>query len=119
MLTIIKEIFTWWNQQTIGTRIKTIFFGRLVGKDSLGNKYYENKNGKRWVIYNSETEATQIPDDWYSWMHYTKNKIEYLHNLKRYEWQKQHLSNQTGTDQSYHPNKKNNEIGKKYKSWKK
>jgi NADH dehydrogenase len=52
-------------------------------------------------------------------MHHTKNKIENLHQLKKYEWQKQHLFNQTGTDKSYHPNKKNNEIGKKYKSWKK
>ena len=26
MLTFIKEIFTWWNHQTFGTRIYTIFF---------------------------------------------------------------------------------------------
>ena len=51
-------------------------------------------------------------------MHYTKNKIENLHELKKYDWQKHHLSNQTGTDKSYHPNKENNEVGKKYKSWK-
>ena len=29
------------------------------------------------------------------------------------------MPNQTGTDKSYHPNKENNAIGKKYKSWKK
>jgi len=76
MLTFFKQIFVWWNQQTLGTRIQTILFGKFVGKDSLGNKYYENKNGKRWVIYNSEIDATKIPDNWYSWMHHTKNKIE-------------------------------------------
>ena len=47
MLTFFKQIFVWWNQQTLGTRIQTILFGKFVGKDSFGNKYYENKNGKR------------------------------------------------------------------------
>ena len=43
MLTFFKEIFTWWNGQTLGTRLQTIFFGKLVGEDELGNKYYQNK----------------------------------------------------------------------------
>ena len=38
MLTLIKKIFIWWNQDTIGTKIKTILFGKFVGKDHLGNK---------------------------------------------------------------------------------
>ena len=119
MLTFFKQIFVWWNQQTLGTRIQTILSGKLVGKDSFGNKYYQNKSGKRWVIYKGEIDATKIPQDWYSWMHYTKNKIENQHDLKRYDWQKEHLPNQTGTKKSYHPNKENNAIEKKYKSWKK
>ena len=80
MLTFLKEIFTWWNGQTLGTRLQTIFFGKLVGEDELGNKYYQNKKGKRWVIYNGEVEASKIPNDWYSWMHHTNNKIENIHN---------------------------------------
>ena len=80
--------------------------------------FYDEKN-KVKVIYNGEIDATKIPDEWYSWMHHTKNKIENLHNLKKYSWQKEHLYNQTGTDKSYHPNKTNNEIEKKYKTWKK
>ena len=119
MLTIFKEIFTWWNHQTLGTRIQTLFFGKFVGQDYLGNKYYQNKYGKRWVIYKGEIDATKISNDWYSWMHHTKNKIENLHQIKKYNWQKDHLSNQTGTDKAYHPNKENNEVEKKYKSWKK
>ena len=43
MLTFIKEILTWWNRQTLGTRLQTIFSGKFVGKDEFGNKYYENK----------------------------------------------------------------------------
>jgi len=118
MLTFFKQIFIWWNQQTLGTRIHTILFGKFVGKDSFGNKYYESKSGKRWVIYSGEIDATKISNDWYSWMHYTKNKIENLHQLKKYHWQKNHQSNQTGSDKSYHPNKIGNEVEKKYKSWK-
>ena len=118
MLTLFKEIFTWWNQQTLGTRLETFFFGKLVGKDSFGNKYYKSRSGKRWVIYNGEVDASKIPNEWYSWIHFTKNKIENNHNLEKFVWQKPHLSNQTGTKDSYHPNKNNNEVNKKYKAWK-
>ena len=118
MLTLIKEIFTWWNQQTLGTRVQTFFYGKYVGKDENGNKYYQSKSGKRWVIYKDEIDASKIPIEWYSWIHFTKNKIENFHDLKKYDWQKPHLSNQTGTKNAYHPNKKDVEIKKKYKIWK-
>ena len=117
MLTFFKEIFTWWNGQTLGTRLQTIFFGKLVGKDDSGNKYYQNKKGKRWVIYNGEVEASKIPNEWYSWMHHTNNKIENLHDLKKHKWQKNHLPNQTGTSNAYHPKNNKNATEKKYKSW--
>ena len=118
MLTIFKEIFTWWNHQTLGTRIQTFFYGKYVGKDEDGNKYYQSKSGKRWVIYNGEVEASKISDEWYSWMHYINNKIENSHNLKKYNWQKEHLPNQTGTENSYNPSKNKNVLKKKYNSWK-
>ena len=88
MLTLFKKIFTWWNRDTFGTRIKTIFFGKYVGKDFLGNKYYESTNGKRWVIYSNEIDASKIPVEWYSWIHFTPNKIEKKHELEKYDWQK-------------------------------
>ena len=118
MLTLLKQTFTWWNHQTLGTRIYTLFFGKYKGKDYFGNKYYQNKSGKRWVIYKDEIDASKIPNEWYSWIHFTKNKIENIHDLNKYEWQKPHLPNQTGTENSYHPNKNNEQNNKKYKSWK-
>ena len=118
MLTVFKQIFTWWNQQTFGTRLQIFFSGKLVGKDKNGNKYYESKSGRRWVIYNGEVEASRIPHEWYSWMHFTKNKIESLHELKKYQWQKEHLPNQTGSENSYHPKKNKDAIKKKYTTWK-
>ena len=117
MLTLIKKIFTWWNQDTFGTRLKTIFFGKLAGTDQFGNKYYEDKKGKRWVIYSHVIDASKIPVEWYSWIHFIKNKLESTHELKKYNWQKNHLSNQTGTDKAYNPEKNKNAIKKKYKSW--
>ncbi len=118
MLTIFKEIFTWWNQQTLGTRIQTIISGKYIGKDNLGNKYYESKSGKRWVIYNGEVEASKIPNEWYCWIHYINNRIENLHDFKKYDWQKDHLPNQTGSENSYSPKKNKNALKKKYNSWK-
>ena len=118
MLTLLKKTFTWWNQETFGTKLKTIFFGKLVGNDSIGNKYYESKEGKRWIIYSDEIDASKIPNEWYSWIHFTNNRIENTHDLEKYDWQKPHQSNQTGTDNAYHTNKNNAEIKKKYTSWK-
>ena len=118
MLTFLKKIFTWWNQETFGTKLQTIFSGNLKGKDSFGNKYYESKSGKRWIIYKDEVNASKIPVEWYSWIHFTPNKIEKNHDLKKYEWQKPHQPNLTGTESAYFPNKNKNVVEKKYKSWK-
>ena len=119
MLNLLKEIFTWWNRQTFGTRVNTFIFGKLVGTDHLGNKYYTDRNGRRWVIYKNEIEATTIPQEWYSWIHFTKNQIENINKLDKYHWQKEHQSNKTGTDKAYNPEKNKNAIKKKYTTWKK
>ena len=100
-------------------KIKNCFFWKICWKRLFGNKYYEDKKGTRWVIYSNEIDASKIPVEWYSWMHYTPNKIEKSHDLKKYKWQKPHQSNPTGTEMAYYPNKnKKNAIEKKYKSWK-
>jgi len=117
MLTIFKEIFTWWNQQTLGTRIQTFFYGKYVGTDKKGNKYYQSNSGKRWVIYNGEIEASKIPSEWYSWIHRINNRIENSQDTIKYKWQKEHLPNQTGTENSYNPKKNKNALKKKYNSW--
>ena len=119
MLTFFKKIFIWWNQDTFGTRLKTIFLGKLVGTDALGNKYYQSKKGKRWVIYADTIDASKIPVEWYSWIHFMPNKIENIHKLEKHDWQKPHQPNLTGTESAYYPNKNNKDATeKKYKSWK-
>ena len=114
----MRFIFTWWNRQTFGTFLKTIFFGKFVGKDESGNKYYKSKKDERWVVYSTDVEATKITSDWYLWIHHTIDKPP-LGNEKKYNWQKKHQENQTGTKGRYTPvkiEKKND--NKKYETWK-
>ena len=118
---MIKQIFTWWNRQTFGTLLKTFFFGKYVGKDKFGNKYYKNKSDQRWVIYSKEIDASKIPNDWYLWMHHTINDLPKSESEeKKYNWQKEHQENLTGTNKAYTPlNIKKNVKFKKYETWKK
>ena len=111
-------IFTWLNKQPLGTFLKTLFFGKYVGVDSYGNKYYQSKKNERWVVYARNIEATKITSEWYLWMHHTIDKIPDIKD-SRHSWQKKHLENQTGTPNSFKPVKiKKNEIKKKYETWK-
>ena len=114
----LKIIFTWWNKQTFGTFLKTLFFGKFVGSDKSGNKYYQSKKNERWVIYANNIEATKITSDWYLWMHHTIDKIPNSKDEK-HAWQKDHLENQTGTSNSFKP-VKIRKFGdkKKYETWK-
>jgi len=116
---ILKILFTWWNRITFGTFLKTLFFGKFVGKDKFGNKYYTNKNNERWVIYADNIEATKISSEWFLWMHHTNDKIPDKIDEKKYVWQKEHAENKTGTKKAYKPTKirKNNNL-KKYETWK-
>ena len=114
----LKIIFTWWNKQTFGTMLKTLFFGRYVGKDEYGNKYYKNSKNERWVIYSKEIEATKITSDWYLWMHHTTDVVPNFTEKNKYSWQKKHSENKTGTSESFKPTKiKKDIIKKKYETW--
>ena len=115
---IFKIIFTWWNKQTFGTFLKTLFFGKYVGSDEYGNKYYKSKKDERWVVYSNIIESTKITSDWYLWIHHTIDKTPNNKETK-FSWQKKHLANQTGTENSFKPVKivKSN-LKKKYETWK-
>ncbi len=115
---ILKIIFTWWNQQTLSTFFKTLFTGIYVGKDELGNKYYKNKKDERWVIYKSDIEATKITSDWFLWIHHTINEIP-SGSQKKYNWQKNHTQNLSGSSKAYKPNKISKKTKfKDYETWK-
>ena len=120
MTAFLKQIFTWWHKQTIGTFIYTLFKGKFVGEDEFGNKYYLSSNGKRWVIYKSTIESTKIPPEWHLWIHSSSRKKP-LDNSAKFKWQTEHKENLTGSEKAYKPegsldsNSKKNV--KKYEIW--
>ena len=121
MIDFFKQIFTWWNRQTIGTFVYTLFTGKFVGEDEFGNKYYTNNKKKRWVIYKKETEASAIPPEWHMWIHFlTNHKPE--KGSKKFPWQKEHVENLTGTEDAFRPDgsllSKSKKNIKKYDTWK-
>ena len=121
MINFLKQIFTWWHRQTVGTFIYTLFKGKLVGEDQFENKYFISSNKKKWVIYKDKIESSKIPAEWHSWIHSDKTNPP-INKKNKYEWQKTHQENLTGTENAHKPDgslslklKKNI---KKYESWK-
>ena len=94
---------------TIGTRIYTFFNGTLVGKDTEGNHYYKerrprrNQRQRRWVMYGGVTEASLVPANWHGWLHYSTDLVPSESSETNCTWQKEHLPNQTGSDNAYRP----------------
>lgn len=92
---------------TIGTKLHTLFYGCLIGRDEFGNRYFEAKGAargerkRRWVLYNGIVESSKVPANWHGWLHYTLDAP--LPEKKMYSWQKQHLPNLTGTKGRYLP----------------
>jgi NADH:ubiquinone oxidoreductase subunit len=71
---------------TIGTRLFTWLWGKEVGRDGAGNRYFRHKRGgttmdcslqkeRRWVIYRGEDEASRVPPEWHLWLHHTTDEI--------------------------------------------
>lgn len=103
-MSTLKEILTWWNGQTIGTRLWTARHGQRVGEDDQGNVFYQSKDGaRRWVIYEGETEASRISPEWHGWLHHTYQEPPTENPLTRKPWEKPHVPNLTGTGDAYHP----------------
>ena len=115
---MLKQIFTWWHRQTLGTFLKTLFHGKFVGKDKYGNKYYKSKKDERWVVYSKNIEASKITSDWFLWIHHTIDEIP-NNKKEKYSWEKEHSENLTGTKDSYKPNTiSRSNKQKKYEIWK-
>ena len=75
----LLQLFTWWNEQTLSTRLHTWRYGERVGEDQFGNVYYRWRDGKidpalgfnrRWVIFNGVSEGSKVPPGWYGWLHH-------------------------------------------------
>ena len=110
MLDFLKQLFTWWNGQTLGLRWYTARKGEFVGEDEFGNKYYrapsavpESIAERRWVVYNGYAEASAIPPGWHGWMHHTVDVLPGESNYEPREWEAPHRPNPSGTADAYRP----------------
>mgnify|MGYP003466376822 CR=1 FL=1 len=106
----IKQLFTWWNSQTLNTRFYTWRKGEYVGSDETGNRYYRAKSAipdsipeRRWVIYTGYSEASQVPPGWHGWIHHRVATPPSQENYTAREWQKPHVENLTGSAGAYRP----------------
>jgi NADH:ubiquinone oxidoreductase subunit len=108
MKNFLLQFFTWWSSQTLATRFHTWRHGTEVGRDEVGNIYYEGGTDsegrtRRWVIYKDLVEASQIPAGWHGWIHHRVDTPPSRENYKPWEWQKPHQPNLTGTAAAYRP----------------
>jgi NADH:ubiquinone oxidoreductase subunit len=106
----LKQFFTWWNGQTLNTRFYTWRKGTYVGQDEIGNRYYKAKSAvpqsipeRRWVIYKSYSEASQVGPGWHGWLHHRTDVAPSQESYAPRAWQKPHEENLTGTTGAYHP----------------
>jgi NADH:ubiquinone oxidoreductase subunit len=94
-------------RMNLGTWLFTLLKGNLVGTDGAGNNYYEerairpNGRARRWIAYKGPVEASAVPPEWHSWLHYTTDKP--IQESARRAWSKPHIPNATGTQASYRP----------------
>ncbi len=101
--------------------IKIILFSKKVGEDQFGNKYYEEQKSyesyrkKRYVRYKGIVESTKIPPMWHAWLHQTEKKPP-SKIRKKYQWQKSHLPNLTGTIHASKPRGSLSAYGQREKS---
>lgn len=113
---------------TLGTRLLTMFRGRLVGHDQAGNAYYTDRRHRagrlrqrRWVIYAGPTEASSVTSEWWGWLHHSADAPLPLEARK--PWQTEFKPNPTGTALSYRPPGHDYEGGKRarapgdYEAW--
>jgi NADH:ubiquinone oxidoreductase subunit len=103
-MSFLSQIFTWWNGQTLGTRLFTWRNGTKVGEDDQGNLFFQSADGaKRWVIFNGEAEASRVSPEWHGWLHHTWQEPPSKQPLTHKPWEKPHQPNRTGSDLAYHP----------------
>lgn len=134
MIGLLKRIFAWWHQSTLGTSF-TLWRSRarLVGEDDQGNRYYEEGGAKgsfpeggrrRWVVYHGVAEGSRIPPEWHGWLHHTWDVPPTEEPLVVRKFEKPHLPNMTGTAMAYRPHgsiavagQPGDESKKEYEAW--
>ena len=82
------------NVNSLGTILYTLFFGKEVGKDDMGNRYFISKNKpfRKWVLYKYNKNPTIIPVNWQLWLTDNNEKLPFKESInKKYAWEKTRL----------------------------
>ena len=72
-----SKTFTWWNGATWGTSLFSSRHGKEVGRDELGNLYFQHKKdpGRRWVMYSGDNDGSNVPPGWNAWLKGTIDEL--------------------------------------------
>ncbi len=78
-LRVLSRLGPWGALKTLYKQ-RTMKVGQLMGRDTNGNEYYENRteyaHGQhRWVVYSGnksfyEVDASTVTPDWHAWLHH-------------------------------------------------
>ncbi|TMJ19474.1 MAG: NADH:ubiquinone oxidoreductase subunit NDUFA12 [Alphaproteobacteria bacterium] len=99
-----KNLFTWWEGASTGTALYSWHNGSQVGKDDLGNLYFEGrKGGRRWVMYNGSNDVSRVPPEWYSWLTRQIDDVPDKALPPAPKFLKPATANLTGTVEAYRP----------------
>lgn len=99
----LLQFFTWWNGSTWNTRFYVWRNGTPVGTDLYGNRYYEMKDGQRYVQYAGEADPSMVPAGWSGWLHHRIDVTPEESGYVEKEWELPHQRNLTGTPLAYRP----------------
>ena len=90
---------------SIGTILYSYFYGKKIGEDQTGNKFFTHKKieNKRWVLYKNMVDPTILDVKWQIWLTNKNSKENPIKNEGSFTWQKKKKANLTGTESSYHP----------------
>lgn len=128
----LLQFFTWWNGETLSTKLYTWLHGEVVGRDEFGNVYYRWRGGKidpslgverRWVIYAGQSEGSMTPPGWYGWLHHTVDVPPTEETYVPREWQLPYEPNLTGTPRAHRPSGSTLSLGARppatgdYEAW--
>ena len=98
---------------SLGFKLYSFFNGNLVHRDSLGNKYYHDKNNsfKRWVDYAQGFGPESLPPQFHNWLHNTSDEIP------SYELEENTQESYVKKRVQKHSVKHKENMDKGYKSW--
>ncbi|MGB0785585.1 MAG: NADH-ubiquinone oxidoreductase subunit NDUFA12 family protein [Alphaproteobacteria bacterium] len=94
--------------------LASLFKGEQVGADSLGNRYFREKNPrkrsgtlmreKRWVRYAGGIDGSKTPPLWNAWLHHNLDEVPTQDDFDAApDWVKPHQENLSGTKAAYRP----------------